>query len=542
LGGNDGVRDNLISLIAFAFFLAVVEDFLWRINEYFERRSWFSWNEYMSINVPTKIASIDIQKFEDPKFNNLINKVEQGYDHKPTEFASYFLWTFFQLIQVLSSIGILVLFAPILLPIIIVSLVPSFIVQVKASKLGWGIWNAKGDVNRKYGANSRYLRNEDSVKEIRVFGIKNYLVDLITNLFRDFQKEQIKLLNSTQKRFLISDFIESAARIGIAVWMLMRVLDRSSGFGVGNFTFYRSTIGDFTSSSRNLLRNFVKMYDDNLYMADLFKLLDTKNEIVYQADAIRIGNKYPPKIEFKNVTFIYPKSEKKVFDNFSLTINPGEDIALVGENGAGKTTFVKLLLRFYDVTDGEILINGTNIKNIDLETYYQNIGVLFQNFNQYYYQVEDNIKIGNISNNNDELMLSSSKDAGADGFIQDYKNKYKQLLSKAFKGGIEPSGGQWQRIALARAFYRNANILILDEPTSAIDAKGEYEIFKKISEVQEKKTTIIISHRFSTVRNADKIYVVDGGKIIESGTHEELMKIKNGNYKYMFELQAEGYR
>lgn len=542
LGGNDLAKNQIIPYFVISLALGFLEGFLWRINEYFDRLSWFAWNEYMSVHVPAKIASLDISRFEDPKFNDLINKVEQGYGHRPTQFASNFLWTFYQFIQVISAIGILVAFAPILLPIIILSLVPSFWVQVQSSKLGWGIWNAKGDTNRKFYSNSWYLRNEDAVKEIRVYGIRDYLIDLISSLFKDFQKEQINLLKKTQRRVFLSDFIEEIARIGIEIWMLLRVLERTKDFGVGNFTFYRSTITNFTSGGRNLLRNFVKMYDDNLYMSDLFKLLDTENKITSATDAFHVGTKFPPKIEFKNVTFIYPKTDKKVFDNFSLTINPGEDIALVGENGAGKTTFIKLLLRFYDVTEGEIFVNGKNIKEIDLESYYQNIGVLFQNFNKYYYEVRENIAIGNIHNKEEQEIYESAKSAGAHEFVDKYKKKYKQFLAKGFKGGIEPSGGQWQRIALARAFYRNANILILDEPTSAIDAKGEYEIFQKISKVQEKKTTIIISHRFSTVRNADKIYVVDNGKITESGSHEELMTIKDGKYKHMFELQAEGYK
>ncbi len=204
---------------------------------------------------------------------------------------------------------------------------------------------------------------------------------------------------------------------------------------------------------------------------------------------------------------------------------------------------MKLLARFYDVDEGQILVNGTDLRDLDLDSWYRNIGILFQDFNKYGYTVKENIKLGDVSRpENEEDIIQSSKAAGADSFVMSFKHKYDQILSKWFNKGVDLSGGQWQRIALARAFYRDANILILDEPTSAVDAKGEYEIFEKISKVQKEKTMIIISHRFNTVKKANSIYVIDKGQIIESGSHEELMQLKNGKYKEMFELQAEGYR
>lgn len=322
------------------------------------------------------------------------------------------------------------------------------------------------------------------------------------------------------------------------------MLERNSGFQLGDFQFLNGTINRFTSSSRQFLNNITRLYEKNLYMSDLYKLLDTKEKIVNKENAVIVDKKKGvPKIEFKNISFVYPDSKKKVFENLNIEINPGEDIALVGENGAGKSTFIKLLLRFYDATEGEILINWVNLKYINLESYYENISVLFQDFNQYYYKVTENISVGDITKSvNKDGVLNSSKRAGSHNFIKDYKKGYGQILAKSFKGGIEPSWDQWQRIALARAFYRNANILILDEPTAAIDAVGEFEIFKEIEKVKEDKTTIIISHRFSTVRNADKIYVIEHGKILEHGSHEKLMSIKNGQYKKMFELQSEGYK
>lgn len=541
-GGAEN-KDKIFLLFGVNSGLMICEGVLWRINEYIVRRTWFDWHEYMSVYVPQKIASIDIAKLEDKEFSNFINKIEGAYTHVPSNFVEKLLWSYYQVIQVASSVFILLALSPLLLPIILLSLLPSFFIQAKSSRLSWSIWDTKGDVSREYGFNSHYLKNIQKIPEIRVYGVLKYIGKKIKNLLGDFQNEQKKIHRSTQIKLLCADLIEEASKLVIQVWMLFRVLDRGANFGIGDFTFYRNSISAFTSGGRSLLSNLAGLYDNNLFMKDIYTLLDHKNDIVSKEGAVMVSTQKVPSIEFRGVTFSYPGITAKVFDNFSIKINPGEDIALVGENGAGKTTFVKLLLRFYDIEEGEILINGVNIKDIDLESYYENIGVLFQEFNTYHYRVKENISIGRVHKKQQKAeVIQRSKEAGADDFIDKYDKKYDQMLDKSFKNGIDPSGGQWQRIALARSFYRSANILILDEPTSAIDAVGEYEIFKKILELQKEKTTIIISHRFSTVRNADKIYVIEHGKIKEEGDHESLMKIKDGQYKKMFELQAEGYR
>ena len=278
-------------------------------------------------------------------------------------------------------------------------------------------------------------------------------------------------------------------------------------------------------------------------MKDLYLLVDTEPRIVSPKNAVAIAHNTKPTITFDNVSFVYPGSEKPTIKNISFTISPGDSIAFVGENGAGKTTIIKLLLRFYDATSGNILVNGVNIKDLDLSSYYAHVGVLFQNFNDYPFSVRDNIALGKIDefDNNDRIHKAAII-ANADSFIQKYPKGYEQVLEPGFKDGIEPSGGQWQRIALARALFRNANILILDEPTAAIDSRSEYEIFKTLETHSKDRSTIIISHRFSTVRQAQQIFVIEDGEIIERGNHVELMKHKDGLYKEMFEKQASGYR
>jgi ABC-type multidrug transport system fused ATPase/permease subunit len=541
LAGSTNDTTPIISYFIASVSVDAVYMYLWQLNDYSGRLHWINLHEYMAVEVPRKIASLDIQKFESTKFKNLINRVNKGYSHKPGSYIESLIWSTSALVSFLSAAAILFNYNLWLLPLVIISLTPELIIQLRSSKMAWGIWDAKGEADRKYNYASWYLTSSEYIEEIRIYKLNKYILSLIEMLFKDFQDEQRRLIRKTRIYSTLASTFETAIEVGIQFWVLSGVLARA--MQVGDFTFISRTVSSLSNNTQAFFRRVNRLYDDNLFMSDLFKLLDTENIIVSKLDAVPVPKTTVPKIEFRNVSFKYPKSEKFVFEDLNITINPGEDIALVGENGAGKTTLVKLLLRFYDVTEGQILINDIDIRDIELETYYENIGVLFQNFNEYYFPVKENIYVGDIEREiNQEQVEDAAKKAGAHGFVSKYKKKYDQILNKEFKNGIKPSGGQWQRVALARAFYRNANILILDEPTSAIDAKGEFEIFQEINKFQKEKTTIIISHRFSTVRNADKIYVIEEGKIIESGSHLYLMKIEKGKYKEMFEIQAEGYK
>ncbi|HLC83974.1 MAG TPA: ATP-binding cassette domain-containing protein, partial [Bacteroidia bacterium] len=292
-----------------------------------------------------------------------------------------------------------------------------------------------------------------------------------------------------------------------------------------------------------VLDHYSSMNMRSKYIDQYFELLEYPNSIILSNKPVTFDEQpKPPIIEFKNVSFKYPDSKRFILKNFNLTIGSGEKVALVGENGAGKSTLIKLILRFYDATEGEILINGTNIKEVDLKTWHQQIGALFQDFIKYQFTFKENIIYGDIAKRNDAVAIKEAiKKAGADSFLGNLPKGTDQIVGKTFEEGVDLSGGQWQKLALARAFFRDAPILILDEPTSAIDAKAEYEIFQKVGELQKDKTVIIISHRFSTVRNADRILVLEGGKIVEEGDHKELME-KKGLYEELFTLQAQGYK
>jgi ATP-binding cassette subfamily B protein len=330
---------------------------------------------------------------------------------------------------------------------------------------------------------------------------------------------------------------------GLIVFTLYAIYAALEGqITIGLLTFYGATAAEFSNSLEGLFRNTSRVYEGAKFMQDYYALAELPVKVVSGNTKLKLKTE-PPQIVFDNVSFIYPNSKQEVLKNLRLTIEPGEKVAFVGENGAGKTTLIKLLSRFYDATAGSILIDGVDLKSIDLDTWYPQLGVLFQEFVRYeFLTVAENIGLGDAATISDkEKVKLAAQMANADKMIEGLKDKYDQMLGKSFEKGVELSGGQWQRIALARGFFRNAPVLVLDEPTSAIDAEAEFKIFENLFEHAQGKTVIIVSHRFSTVRKADRIFVLADGELIEQGTHEELI-VLGGTYSSAFAKQAQGYK
>ncbi len=541
VSGESISTEYILGLLTISLLTIFVTQMLWKLVEYGQRMTFQRWHVHSAYVVHKAMAKLDVEIYESNKYNKFLNKVREGYSWQPGDFVIYVITVIQELIGVISAIAIMIVLSPILIPILIISLIPEFHIQLLSAKRIWGIWDLKGDEKIRFFNTTKYLSDEKYIKESKIFKSENFKLNSLKSAIRIFIEEQNKVIKKEFNDTTLAKIFSFLVTAGIHIWLVFQVI-KDVAFSIGDYTFFVSTIERFSESSRRLFRNLSKVYERNLYMNEYYKLLDMQSNIKSKDDAIKIGSEKIPTIEFKNVSFSYPGSKEKVFNDFSIKIEAGEDIALVGENGAGKTTFVKLLARLYDIDSGQILINGLDLKDISLEDWYENLGILFQDFNKYAYSVEENIALGRIKDfDNKQKIVESGKNSGAHEFVKDYDLKYKKMLSKEYKKGIELSGGQWQKIALARAFFRNSNILILDEPTSAIDAKAEYEIFKKVDEMQKDKTTIIISHRFSTVKKAKRIYVIKKGKIIEHGSHKELMEIQNGKYKEMFEIQAKEY-
>jgi len=532
-------KSDLIYYVVIILGLFIFSGVIGTISSYFLVNYYFVVAREFGHKVTTKMAYLDVQYYEDPEINDLLQKVRENYEGRPQNFMDLVFWLIGSIIEIISGVVILIGFSPLMVGILLITSLPQLVNNVIFGRRQWGIWGAKGEVKRDFGRSREHLTSEHSLMELKVFKTRPYLLQRTYNLFANFQKDQIKIEKKRSLFGLLLDLI-SAIGFGAIFWVtvLAVVAERIT---IGQFNFYISSARNVQQSFGGFFRNLSRAYEHGLYVVDIFRVLDLEPKIV-SGDVKLSAQKTPPLIEFKNVSFVYPNSEKTVIDDLSLTLKPGEHLAIVGENGAGKTTLIKLLMRFYDVTDGAILVDGVNIKDLDLESWYEKVGTLFQEFNTYHFDAKTNIGVGDTSRLSDlPAIVEAAKNSEAHEFIEKYEYKYDQVLDKAFKNGIRPSWGQWQRIALARAFFKDAPILILDEPTSAIDPKAEFEIFERLFDFAKGKTVIIISHRFSTVRNAQRIIVLEEGKIVEDGSHEKLLQLPNGKYRHAFELQRKGY-
>jgi ATP-binding cassette subfamily B protein len=380
----------------------------------------------------------------------------------------------------------------------------------------------------------------ETAKEVKIFGLNGFLIDRYRRLAADMYAANRRLAIRRAGWGGLFTAIGTAGYYLAYAYIAWRTL--AGEFSIGDLTFLAGSFRRLRTLLEGLLAGFSSTAGQALYLDDLFSFFDVKPEI-HSPDKPR---PFPRPIRhgfvFENVGFIYPGAERWAVRNLSFTLHAGEVLALVGENGAGKTTLVKLLARLYDPDEGRILLDGHDLRDYDLDALRGNMGVIFQDFVRYNLSAADNIAVGRIAARDDRARIAqAAKRSLADDVIAKLPAGYEQMIGKRFRNGVELSGGEWQKIAIARAYMREADVLILDEPTAALDARSEFEVFQRFKELSEGKTAILISHRFSSVRMADRILVLAGGTVEAAGTHEELMA-QPGRYSELFELQAAGYR
>lgn len=531
---------SLYPLIALRILTYFIQDAAYKTEEFVARLYWTKVPIFLNQLFLKKLTSLDMQYFEDDKFSDKMEKVRDSINYRPQQLIENLFFSFQSAIQFLIALVALIKLNWLFIILILAVTIPEFINQSIYSKQGWNIWSVNSPFRKRFIYLMHILQGPRDFKEVKLYRLAGKLLLELKSIQEKFYFDNKKISQKYYGTSLAFNVLSALIFVGVEVFVIFQALARK--VTVGDISFYTGVVSNFQNGLGGFLRNINQIFENSLYVKSIFDIIDAEPILKQAEHPVALRFKNAPKIEFKNVTFAYPDTKQKILRDFSLVINPGEKIAFVGENGAGKTTVIKLLARFYDVSEGEILINGKNIKDINIASWYDRFGVLFQDFNKYEHSVKENIHFGNVNQRMVvKNVIEAATSSGAHAMISKFDKGYDQMLGKMFEGGVELSGGQWQKIALSRAFYRNAPVLVLDEPTASIDAKAESEIFSRVEKLSKNKTVIIISHRFSTVRNADKIYVLDKGKIIEGGTHEQLMKL-GGQYFTMFSLQAKGYQ
>lgn len=529
----------VIAVLGTRYLLMLAENIiLWGLNRtYFDYLFRYKVQNEINRRFYDKLSNLDIAHLEDPKTQNLISKVRDTMTWRPPGFLQQFSYFFGSITGYLAAFFVLLPFGWwIPLTITIITL-PRLYLRAKYGTIQWSIYGSGAPEVKKLWYLTYLLSTDTAIREMRIFQSNKALLIKLKEIQEYLFNLNKKPLDNYLRQLTLPPILEIIVLFTIAYLQLPNVL--SAAMTVGSFTLLINMIDQLNGNAGSAVLGFGEMHEHNLYVNDYFKILSLQ-KIITEIDNPVLIKDAPPKIEFKGVSFKYPEGPL-ILKNVSFTIDSGESVALVGANGAGKSTIIKLICRFYDVTDGEILINGVNIKNVQLASWYKCMGTLFQDFVHYYLTVKDNILLGDPGKYNARLMREAAGKSGALEFIEKLPKGFDQALGREYEDGEELSIGEWQKLAIARAFYQSPPLLILDEPTSAIDAETEYEIFNNLEKEYNNKTLILVSHRFSTVRNANKILVIEDGEITERGTHKELVKL-DGKYAKMFNIQAEGYK
>lgn len=487
-----------------------------------------------------KALALDLSYFEDAAFYDKLQNARREADFR----ALTIINTIFSLLQggliLMSFALILVAVSPLVALILFCATMPSFIAQARYGGLYFRLltWRAPEFRRMQY---IEYLLTVDSnVKEVKLLGLGRPLLQRYQDMFWRFFAEDAAL---ARRRSLISvlwGMLSTASFYGAYAWVILRTIEGS--LTLGDLTLYLTLFQRSQTTFREFVSGIGSLYESGLFMENLFTFLRLQPQMATATQPRRIPRPLQQGIEFRGVSFYYPGAREWALYNINLSIAPGEKLALVGANGAGKTTLIKLLARFYDPVEGQILIDGVDLREYDPADLRQSLSVIFQDFVHYQATARENIGFGQFDSlHNEARILSAAQQSGADGVINNLPLCYDTMLGHWFANGYELSGGEWQKMALGRVFMRDAEILVFDEPTASLDAEREYEIFQSFHRLTQGKTTLLISHRFSTVRMADRIAVLQDSQLAELGTHQELQAL-NGIYARLFRMQAEGYR
>ena len=533
------VKPGFWWLVAAEFSLAVLNSILLRTIDYSDSLLGDKYTRYVSIRVMNHAASLDLIAYEDPVFYDRLERARVQATDRLVMIQQIGRLVQQAITTITLSVSIM-LFSPWLMLLLIAGVVPAFLGESHFAFLGYAKNFRQTPMRRQLD----YLRilggSKEAAKELKLFGLKDFLRERFTRISDDIYEENVTLSRRKLIAGALLSMIGTAGYYSAYVFVIWRTL--AGALTIGTLTFLAGAIQQASSNIEQIFSTFAGIGDQALFLTDLLAFFEMKPTIQSKPNALPAPKPIVRGVEFKNVSFCYPGNPRRVLDRINFQLHTNERLALIGENGQGKTTIVKLITRLYDPTEGQILLDGIDLREYDLEDLHREIGVIFQDFMRYEMTARENIAIGRIEEiDNLALVKSAAEKSMADQTIGRLAGGYDQILGRRFEQGVDLSGGEWQKVALARAYLRDAQLLILDEPTAALDARSEFEVFHRFSELTAGKMALFISHRFSTVRSADRILVLENGKIAEEGTHDQLANM-GGRYAEMFEMQASSYR
>jgi ATP-binding cassette subfamily B protein len=525
-------------LVGAEFGLAVFGSLIGRATGFFDTLLADRFTRHVSIRVMEHASQLDLSSYEDPVFYDMLERARvQSTDRIAMVQA---LGTIGQQIIVAISLSAgIIWFSPWLLVLLVLAVVPAFLGESHFAFKGYSLNMCQTPTRRQLD----YLRtlgaSKESAKELKLFGLSGFLASEYSRLSNQLYDENVQLARRRLWAGAFLSLISTGAYYAAYAYVIYRTV--TGALSWGSLQFLSGALAGASSNIQSVFASFSSIADQSLFLTDLVTFLRVEPKIRTKPGALPAPRPIREGFAFQAVTFTYPGAERRVLDRLDLRIEPGERVALIGENGQGKTTIVKLLTRLYDPSEGRVLLDGRDLRDYDIEDLHAQIGVIFQDFVKYEMTVRQNIATGKLEAGDEESIRHAAHKSLADEVVDRLPRHYDQLLGRRFEGGVDLSGGEWQKIALARAYLRDAQVLILDEPTASLDARSESEVFQRFAELTEGKMALLISHRFSTVRMADRIVVLDGGRIAEQGNHEQLMAV-GGRYSSMFELQAASYR
>jgi ATP-binding cassette subfamily B protein len=525
--------------VVLEFLLAGVATMLMRLVDYCDTALAERFTRHISVRLMKHAANLDLMSYEDPVFYDKFERAKvQSTDRvQMIKIAGRLIQEFVTTLSL--AIGILV-YSPWLLVALVVCVVPVFLGETHFAFLGYSLAFQQTPARRELD----YLRvlggTKEGAKEVKLFGLASFLVNRYSDVAGNLCDQTLRV-----------------ARRRLSIGSMLAIVGVAGYYGTYGFVIYQTVIGVLTLGTMTMLAGaiagastniqavfttFSEVTNQALFMTDLLDFFSVKPKIMSKPNAIPAPKHILQGFEFKNVSFQYPGSSRQILKNVSFKLGPSERIAIVGENGQGKTTIVKLLTRLYDPTEGQILLDGKDLREYDLNSLWQQIGVIFQDFMRYEMTASANIAVGRIEEHDNPFRIRAAANKSlAEHAIRKLPKGFDQVLGSRFEGAVDLSGGEWQKIAIARAYLRDAQLLILDEPTAALDARSEHEVFERFSELTAGKMSLLISHRFSTVKMSNRILVLKDGAIAEQGPHDQLMK-EGGHYAELFELQAANYR